>query len=136
MQTFYSQEQWDEYQRDLEGDGYRNEFERCVAEQLIFRPSRNEEREARRLTEAGKFVVLQAWTRLCRVTDAIIGEEKAIVKVCDTLAEAEALVAELGHDDDGDCQTYLYRLPLGVLEDDSRTIGDADPDRDDDQIPF
>lgn len=108
---FYSHEQYREYQDALAGDGYRNEFERCVAAQMFERPSRNDTPEAHRLALAGKAVVMHGWTRLCNVTDAVIGEETTIVKVCHTLAEAEALIAEIAHDDDSDSWTYLYRLP-------------------------
>jgi hypothetical protein len=75
--------------------------------------------------------VLHAFPRYCSITDGLLGEEKAIVKVCDTLAEAEALVAELAHDDDGETQTYLYRIPVPT-----RYPVGPDPDRDEDEIPF
>jgi hypothetical protein len=127
MQTFYSQEQHDEYEHDQFGDGYSNEFQRCAAAQMFERPSRNEEPEARRLTDAGKFVVLHAFPRYCAITDAILGEEKVIVKACETQAEAQALVEELRCDDYEE-QTYLYRIPAPVP---ARPV-----QWDDDEIPF
>jgi hypothetical protein len=129
MQTFYSQEQYREYQDEIWGDGYSNEYQRVAAQQLIFRPLRHEEPEARRLTLAGKFVVLHAFPRYCSITDGFLGEEKVIVKACDSQAEAEALVAEVRHDDDGETQTYIYEFPAPV---EARPIVEAD----DDDIPF
>lgn len=127
MQTFYSPEQYDEYQRDLEGDGYANEFARASAESLILSGGiRNDTAKAHELSLGGKFVVLAHWPHCCRITDAVLGEAAAIDEVFDSLEAAQAYLAQQPQED----QEYyfsLYRLPVPAP---------APAERDPDDIPF
>jgi hypothetical protein len=89
---FYSQEQYDEYQRELAGgDGYSNEFQRCYEQSRLNRPIKNERAEAARYHAAGYFVVCATWEVCCPVTDGLIGYDFVIVKACDSLRQAQIL---------------------------------------------
>jgi hypothetical protein len=128
MQTFYSQEAFDEYQRELEGDGYTNEFARASAESLLLSGGiRNDTDKAHRLTLEGKFVVLAHWPHHCRITDAVLGEGIGIEEVFDTEAAAEAYRAQFFGAEYGEYYWSLYRLPVPAA---------APAERDLDDIPF
>lgn len=90
---FYSDEQYEEYQRDLAGDGYHNEFQRAFAQSQIARPLVNQRAEAAALNAAGKYVVCNEIEVCCSITDGLIGYDFVIVKACDYLHQAEILVA-------------------------------------------
>jgi hypothetical protein len=114
MQTmFYSQEQYDEYRRDLQGDGFTNEYQRASFQSWAEHPPKNETAMAYQLAMEGKWVVMYAYPYYCRVTSAILGEEVGIYKVCDSLAEAAA-VRDDAIDcsaEDGEIRHFLYLLP-------------------------
>jgi hypothetical protein len=129
---FYSQEQYNEYQEDLWGDGYSNEYQRVAAQQLLERPLRNETLRARELTIEGKFVVLVSFPRYCRFTDGLLGQETVIEKIFDTDAQAQDWVAGYAADyyDADDARHWLYPQVA---------FGPAKPlflDEIDDEIPF
>jgi hypothetical protein len=130
---FYSQEQYDEYQRDLEGDGFTNEYQRASFQSRMEDPPKNETALAHQLTVQGKWVVMYTYPYYCRITSAILAEEVAIYKVCDSLAEAAAV-----RDDANDCASedpeihhFIYLLP----EPKPATPAAHDLD-DDDELPF
>ena len=74
-----------------------NEFERALAERQIRRPLVNQRTQAAALTTAGKFVICADSEVICRWTDALIGYDFHIVKVCDTIEEARAVAASSGY---------------------------------------
>jgi hypothetical protein len=88
MQTFYSQEAYDEYQRDLAGDGYTNEFQRCFEESRIRRPIKNERPLAQALHAAGRVVVCANYEVCCPVTDALIGYDFVVLGDYASVSEA------------------------------------------------
>jgi hypothetical protein len=92
MQTFYSQEQYDEYERDLEGgDGFTNEFQRCYHDSRIRRPIKAEHTKAEQLHALGRVVVCASWEVCCPVTDGLIGYD--FVVIGDFATREEALQA-------------------------------------------
>jgi len=129
MQTMF-----DDYDPDEHGDGYRNDYERASAWELIERPLLREDSLANSLTCQGKFVVCHSWPRYSRVHDAYLGEEIKVRGVYNTQAEAEETLAEereaLGGDDES--SVFIWRftpaLPLPIP---------APPVQDEpDEIPF
>jgi hypothetical protein len=124
---FYSQEQYDEYQRELEGDGYSNEFQRCAAQQLHERPLQNQTAWAEMIARRGKFPTMVTSTRYCRVTDGILGSDTVVGQVFTTEAEALAYLDQCYNDED--IQHYLYRLP--AAEPVKPTLPEID-----DELPF
>lgn len=108
---FYSEEQYEEYQRDLLGDGYTNEYQRVYAQSCMTTRLHNDEPEARRLTLAGKFVVMASLEVCCRFTDGLIGYDYVIQGVFDTLEEARMFLEQDGPSDIG-----IYRIPAPRLE--------------------
>jgi hypothetical protein len=110
---FYSQEQYDEYERDLHGDGFSNEYQRASFESKLRYPPHNDRAEAIRLTEAGKFVVVSVAPYYCRVTDAIVGEHFSIVAVYneDGGDAAESHAWGLHERVCDDASVFVYRLP-------------------------
>jgi hypothetical protein len=82
-----------------------NEFERALAKKQIRRPLVNQRTQAAALTTAGKFVICADSEVTCRWTDALIGYDFHIVKVCDTIEEARALAASSGY-------VFLFHLEL------------------------
>ena len=90
---FYSDAQYEEYQADLIGDGYQNEFQRAYAVSQLGRSVIDERPDAARLSAAGKFVVCVEHEVCCSVTDGLLGYDFVIIKVCDTHAQAEILVS-------------------------------------------
>jgi hypothetical protein len=95
-----------------------NEFERGLAERQIRRPLVNQRAQAAALTTAGKFVICANSEVTCRWSDALIGYDFHIVKVCDTIEEARAQAASSGY-------VFLFHLELPAL------VESSAPDADD-----
>lgn len=129
---FHSEEQYREYQDDLMGDGFSNEYQRASFQARLENPIRNETDEAARLVKAGKWVVMYTFPYYCRITSGVLGEEVLIYKVCDSLAEAVAIRDDANDcSEDPECHCFLYQAPAEPLE----PRGPAVPDFDD-EIPF
>jgi hypothetical protein len=90
---FYSQAQYDEAQRDLLGDGYSNEFQRCYEQSRLERPLRNQRAEAAALTALGRHVVCAQYEVTCPVTDGLIGYDFIIIMICKSRHQAEILTS-------------------------------------------
>ena len=95
-----------------------NEFERALAKKQIRRPLVNQRAQAAALTTAGKFVICANSEVTCRWTDALIGCDFHIVKVCDTIEEAGAVAASSGY-------VFLFHPELPAL------VESSAPDADD-----
>lgn len=119
---FFSEEQYRDYQDELAGDGFSAEYQRAFFQSQLERPLRNDEPQARRLTLAGKFVVMASFEVCCPVTDGLIGYDYVIQGVFDSLDDAKRFLDQDGPEDIG-----IYRLPEVVAS----TVPDFD-----DEIPF
>lgn len=62
------------------GDGYHNEFQRCLAQSQMQSPCKNELATAVALSKEGKTVV-EHHPVYCKVTDALVGTESRIVSI-------------------------------------------------------
>jgi hypothetical protein len=119
---YYSEEQYLEAHQELLGDGYSNEFQRAYAASQLGRLVINERAQAAALTAAGKYVVCAQQEVCCNVTDALLGYDFVIIKVCDTLAEAETLTA-------GSDYVFLFQPELPLEEQSTQST-------DTDDLPF
>jgi hypothetical protein len=128
---FYSQEQYDEYQRDLEGDGYSNEYQRCYAQSQILYPRKDESEQAKELTLAGKCVVMAYHERYCPVTDGFMHCDHLIERVCDSYEEAQAAVIEILEETAHGLDVGIYQLPPEPKSQPVPAVPDFD-----DSIPF
>ena len=95
-----------------------NEFERALAKKQIRRPLVNQRAQAAALTTAGKFVICANSEVTCRWSDALIGYDFHIVKVCDTIEEARAVAASSEY-------VFLFHPELPAL------VESSAPDADD-----
>jgi hypothetical protein len=120
---YYSEEQYLEAHQELLGDGYSNEFQRAYAVSQLGRSVINERAQAAALTAAGKYVVCAEQEVCCNLTDALLGYDFVIIKVCEYLDEAETLIA-------GSDYVFLFQPELpGLLPTEQSTDTD-------DEIPF
>ena len=84
------------------GDGYNNDSQRAFAASQMERPRKNETNKAIQLAKSGKYVVVVSYPVHCPSTDAVLGEETVIEKVCSTKKEAEKEQAHLHGDGNHD----------------------------------
>jgi hypothetical protein len=105
---FYSQEQYDEAQREALGDGCSNEFQRCYEQSRLERPLRDEHTKAARLHAAGRVVVCASYEVCCPVTDGLIGYDWVVLK---HFASREDALAYLGDGEDESCHIYTPEPP-------------------------
>lgn len=123
---FYSQEQYDEYQADLSGDGFSNEYQRAYFRSRLERPIPDEHAEAERLHKAGRFVVCGEYEVCCKRTDGLLGYAWVVEKDFATREEAEAYIG-IGEDRaDG---VFLYQPK--VKKSPEPVVTDFD-----DEVPF
>jgi hypothetical protein len=100
------------------GDGYGNEFARQAAWETI-KWNANPDRQATAqkiadAVEAGKFVAVIRFPKLCPSTDAIIGTDTSLVAICDTYEEASAALEGRGDYEDRPevvCKPSLRPVP-------------------------
>jgi hypothetical protein len=85
---FYSQEAYDEYQADLYGDGFANEYQRTYFVSQLARPIKDERACAAKLHAAGRVVVCANYEVCCPVTDALIGYDFVIIGDYASIEEA------------------------------------------------
>lgn len=111
---FYSEEQYREYQDDLMGDGYSNEYQRVHALSAMERPLKDERAEAARLHARGRFVVCAEWEWCCPYTDGLIGYDWVVLKDFETELEAREYI---GLDpEDREEGVFLYQPPVERLQ--------------------
>jgi len=123
---FYSDEQYDEFQRDLGGDGHHNEYSRAFEHSRMRQePMKDERALAARLHAAGRVVVCGEWEVCCPITDGLIGYDWVVLR--DFATEAEAL-AYAGQGEDRPDGIFIYVPP--------KASGPQTPIDDDGQIPF
>jgi hypothetical protein len=128
MQTFYSQEQYDEYERDLHGDGFSNEYQRCYFQSRLERPLKDERNEAVRLHAQGRYVVCAEWEVCCPTTDGLIGYDWLVLKDFATEAQAQEYI---GVDPDDRPEGIFLFQPVTVEVEKLPEVPDFD-----DEIPF
>jgi hypothetical protein len=123
-ELFYSQEQYDEHQDELAGDGFSNELQRASFAARLENPPRNDRALAERLTLAGKHVVVMSAPYECRITSAVIGEDFVVVAFYDNKDDAEGHAWSLHERVCDDASAYVYRAlppepaaPGPVIED-------------------
>jgi hypothetical protein len=105
---FYSQEAYDEYQADLAGDGFRNEYQRAYFVSRMNRPLKDEHALAARLHAAGRVVVCAEYEVCCPTTDGLIGYDWVVLK---DFATREDALAYLGDGEDESCHIYTPEPP-------------------------
>jgi len=126
---FYSQEQYDEAQEELLGDGFSNDMQRASFIFRMERPLRNERPEAELRTRLGKHVVMDSHA-VYGPCDEIIGDDHVIVGTFDTRAEAEELLARYDDQDVcGEFSHWIFELPAPkpVVIDEALETDDACP---------
>jgi hypothetical protein len=125
---FYSQEQYDEYEREAWGDGFSNEYQRCYFQSRMERQLKDERDEAARLYQAGRYVVCAEWEVCCPTTDGLIGYDWVVLKDFATREEAQAYI---GLDPEDRCEGVFLYAPVPKLEPQQPAVPEWD-----DEIPF
>jgi hypothetical protein len=126
---FFSEEQYREYQDELLGDGYSNEFQRVYAQSRMRTTIPNERDYAARLHAQGLYVVCSEYEVCCPYTDGLLGYAFVVERSFDTREAAEAYI---GVDpEDRPEGIFLYSPPPAPAP-----APAAVEDDDDDEIPF
>jgi hypothetical protein len=124
---FYSQEQYDEYEREQWGDGFSNEYQRCYFQSRLERQLKDERDQAARLYQAGRYVVCAEWEVCCPTTDGLIGYDWVVLKDFATREEAKAYI---GEPDEAE-GVFLYHPPALRLDPAPAPVKEFD-----DELPF
>src|SRR6267142_6864203 len=124
---FYSQEQYDEYQADLHGDGFSNEYQRAYFVSRMNHPIKDERALAARLHAAGRVVVCAEYEVCCPTTDGLIGYDWV---VCKDFATRDEALAYIGYDEDQADGCFIF-MPMP-----EPTAPVPQAAIDDDDIPF
>lgn len=90
-----------EFESEMMGDGYRNEFQRSYANSRNTIPNRDESSKIDVLVAEGKFVVYRLVEISCPITDGMIRVEQRVSSIHDTyVAASEAAHGSNGEFDD------------------------------------
>src|ERR1700751_5004892 len=103
---FYSQQQYDEYQADLAGDGFTNEYERAYFQSRVEARIPNERDLAARLHAQGLYVVCGEYEVCCPYPDGLMGYAWVVERTFDSREAAEAY---LGEPEDRPEGIFLYQ---------------------------
>jgi len=109
-------------------DGCRNDLQRAHALECMETNLRDERDYAAKLTRDGKVVVMQRHAVYGKRTDAYVGSEFLIRKVCETEADAKGFII-YDHPEDDECSYYIFALqPPRQPE--------PEPEEEQDELPF
>jgi len=100
-------ENWSSGQHDDAPDGYSNDYQRAFAHSQTTTPRENDTKKAVELAKQGKFVVLIEAPMYCKSTDACLGSNIGIHKVCNTRDEAEKEQEKFNNAESSDERVYI-----------------------------
>lgn len=111
------------------GDGYTNDSQRAFAHSQSTTPRRNEIEKAKQLAKNGNYVIVSEHPMFCKSTDACLGNEITIYKVCKSPVEAAEEMKKLEPKMEHGDERYYTITPQDAIHRSEEPEGDDD-------IPF